>query len=63
MAPGSKAGSCKVPYPQEDMRKGGSSISKARSYKEIGNFRDTHGLSDVYNTWPSSQDAIVPTYP
>jgi hypothetical protein len=33
------------------------------SYKEIGNFRDTHGLSDVYNTWPSSQDAIVPTYP
>jgi CopG antitoxin of type II toxin-antitoxin system len=30
------------------MRKGRSTISKAKSYKEIGDFWDTHDLSDFW---------------
>jgi uncharacterized protein len=33
----------------EDMRKDRSPISKAASYKEIGNFWDKHDLSDFWN--------------
>ena len=31
------------------MRKGRSTLSKAKSYKEIGDFWDTHDLSDFWN--------------
>ncbi len=31
------------------MRKSRSTISKAKSYKEIGNFWDTHDLSDYWD--------------
>jgi len=31
------------------MRRGKSSISKAKSYKEIGEFWDTHDLSDFWD--------------
>jgi len=31
------------------MRRGRNSISKAKSYKEIGDFWDTHDLSDFWN--------------
>lgn len=31
------------------MRKGRSTLSKAKSYKEIGDFWDTHDLSDLWD--------------
>ncbi|MBM4402757.1 MAG: hypothetical protein FJ044_05970, partial [Candidatus Cloacimonetes bacterium] len=31
------------------MNKGRSSVSKAKSYKEIGDFWDTHDLSDFWD--------------
>ncbi len=31
------------------MKKGKSSVSKAKSYKEIGEFWDTHSLSDYWD--------------
>jgi hypothetical protein len=36
------------------MNKGRSSLSKARSYKEIGDFWDTHNLSDF---WDKTKEA------
>ncbi len=36
------------------MNKGRSSLSKARSYKEIGDFWDTHDLSDF---WDKTKEA------
>lgn len=37
------------------MAKGKSSISKAKSYKEIGEFWDTHDLSDY---WDQGSEAV-----
>jgi hypothetical protein len=36
------------------MKNNKSNLSKAKSYKEIGNFWDTHDLSDV---WDKTQEA------
>jgi len=34
---------------KNDMKRGKSSIAKAKSYKEIGQFWDTHDLSDFWD--------------
>jgi hypothetical protein len=39
----------------EDMAKSRSSISKARSYREIGDFWDTHDLSDYWDQTRSAE--------